>query len=390
MKKVAVVSCYFQNNYGSMLQALATQEFLNLQKIPNETINIDGFKKEIHDAKLKYFKSRIFSADVIKDKLGFVRLTAAKKLNRKLGKNIALRHQKFDAFSAKRFHLSKTYASKAELGKQSENYSAFLVGSDQLWLPSNIAADYYTLNYVPEHVRKIAYATSFGVASLPEKQAEMAKKFLPRIDFLSVREKTGQKLIKELTGLEARLVCDPTLILTRMEWASLIENKRLIQEKYIFCYFLGNNQLSRECAKLLREKTGYKIVALQQMDMYIRSDENFADFAPYETDPADFVNLIRHASFVCTDSFHGTVFSLIHHKRFFSFRRFVKNSTMSTNNRLDSLLSILGLENRIINEPADFKTALSSQIDYEAVEEKLNDFRKDSITFLKESLEGLE
>ena len=78
MKKVAVVSCYFQNNYGSMLQALATQEFLNLQKIPNETINIDGFKKEIHDAKLKYFKSRIFSADVIKDKLGFVRLTAAK------------------------------------------------------------------------------------------------------------------------------------------------------------------------------------------------------------------------------------------------------------------------------------------------------------------------
>ena len=349
MKKIAIVSCYFQHNYGSMLQAYATQEILNIMGLPNETICIDGFKNEIRKAKMAYFKSRMFSKDVIKDKIGFVK----------------------------------------ELGKHSIDYSVFIVGSDQLWLPSNIAADYYTLNFVDKRVRKVSYATSFGVSMLPEAQQKAAREFLLRIDYISVREKSGQKLVNQLTGRVAELVCDPTLLLDKWQWTKLVSNELIIKEPYIFCYFLGNNSLSRSCSKKLSKITGLRIVALQQLDMYIKKDKEFADIAPYDIDPSRFINLIRNAKFVCTDSFHGTVFSIINHKRFFSFRRFIDKTTMSTNSRIDSLLGVLGIENRIINSEDDFRTQLRVKIDYDDVDAKLDDFREQSLEYLRNSLKGL-
>lgn len=373
-----------------MLQAYATQKILDLWDIPNETINIDGLSGEIKSAKMKYFRSRMFSRDVIKDKWGFVKLGITKKLNKKLAADTALRNRKFKEFSEKTFRVSKRYASKAELGKNSSNYSAFLVGSDQLWLPSNIAADYYTLNFVENNVRKIAYATSFGVSSLPEKQEKMAKDFLPDIDFLSVREKSGQSLIKKITGLDAEVVCDPTLLLTAEEWMDIQKKERFIKEPYIFCYFLGNNSYARKCAKALSQKTGLKIVALQHLDAYIKSDSGFADIAPYDVDPADFVNLIRNAEYVCTDSFHGTVFSIINQRKFFSFRRFVESTTMSTNSRLDSILEAVGLKSRIITSDKEFSDAQAQDIDYSAAGSRLAEFRKSSMEFLKKALEGLD
>ena len=388
-KKVALVTCYFQPNYGSMLQALATQEALNLMHIPNETIRIDGLQSEIRSAKIRYFCSRLLSVDVIRDKIGYVRLAIKKKMNRNIEHNLSVRRQCFSNYAKRRFTVSRLYHSKKELEANAGTYSAFLVGSDQLWLPSNIAADYYTLNFVPDSVRKIAYATSFGISSLPPKQADIAKQFIPRFEYLSVREKSGQDLVKDLTGLDAKLVCDPTLLLTQAEWTKLIPEKRIIKEKYIFCYFLGNNPLSRQCARYLKKRTGYKIVALQHLDEYFKEDESFADKAPYRIDPDDFVNLIRYAEFVCTDSFHGTVFSIINQKSFFSFRRFVQKTTMSTNSRLDSLLNVLDIEKRLIQSPSEFKTAVSADIDYAEVNHRLDDFRKGSKAFLEESLEGL-
>lgn len=391
MKKVALVTCYFQPNYGSMLQAYATQKILDNWNIPNETICIDGFAGEIKEAKLKYFRSRMFTRDVIKDKWGFVKLAIAKKIHRNtLGKNTEVRKKKFNEFSNEQFRLSKVYSSKSELGSQADNYSAFLVGSDQLWLPSNIAADYYTLNFVPDNIRKIAYATSFGVSSLPEDTKKSAKTFLPRINYLSVREISGQKLIKDITGIDIPVVCDPTILLTAEEWKTIQNEEPFIKGKYIFCYFLGNNPYPRSFAKELRNKTGYKIVALQQLDAYIKSDIKFADEAPYNVDPSDFINIIRNAAFVCTDSFHGTVFSILNHKTFFTFRRFKTKSTMSTNSRIDSLLEPLGLKSRLLDVEGNIDSVMKETIDYIQVDNKLENFRKNSKAFLEKALSDLE
>ena len=174
MKKTAIVSCYFQHNYGSMLQAYATQMALDKLNLENETIDIAGFNHEIKKAKMLYFAKASLTSDILLSKLGMAKNVLIKKFSKNdYARLSCVRANKFDAFSKKYFRLSPRFNSKAELGdKCKENYSAVLVGSDQLWLPGNIAADYYTLNFVPEAVNTIAYATSFGQSSLPNDSAK--------------------------------------------------------------------------------------------------------------------------------------------------------------------------------------------------------------------------
>ena len=252
-KKVGIVSCYFKHNYGSQLQAYATKKFLDDMGIENETINVDenvDFKK----GKKKYYMSQIFNFSFIKSKLGMIKLKLDKKINKDLGKNIAIRDKKYDEFIKENYNLSKPFKTYKELSEATKNYDSVLVGSDQLWLPVNVVADYYTLNWVPENVNKISFATSFGVSQVPEKYQEQYKTFLNRIENLSVREDSGVKLIKELTGRDASLVCDPTLLFNKDEWMSIQDEERIIKDKYILCYFLGNSIEYRKFAEKIKEQ----------------------------------------------------------------------------------------------------------------------------------------
>ena len=388
MKKVAIVSCYFQRNYGSMLQAYATQMALDKLGYENETIDISGFNGEIKKAKMLYFAKASLTSDILLSKLGMAKTVLMRKLPKtKYAANSHIRAEKFDSFSKKYFRLSPVYNSKAELGgKCEENYSAVLVGSDQLWLPGNIAADYYTLNFVPEAVNTIAYATSFGQSSLPKDSAEQAKVFLKRIKHIGVREESGQKLVKELVDRDVPVVCDPTLLFTGDEWMAIQQEESIVKGKYIFCYFLGNNPPHREFAKRLKEKTGSKIVALTHLDEFVKSDEKYADETPYDIDPADFLNLIRNAEYVCTDSFHCSVFSILYKKPFFTFRRYARKTKSSTNSRLDTLFKLVGISGRIMNGDEDIERCLSMKIDFDAAHKKLENVRSNSYDYLVNAL----
>lgn len=381
-KKVGIVSCYFKHNYGSMLQAYATQKILEDFGIPNETINLQKLNQEISKGKRKYYMSQLFNFSFIKAKMGMIKLKLYCKLaNGALGKNIKIRDKKFEEFE-KKFHLSKAYEKMADVCAEG-NYTDVLVGSDQLWLPVNIVADYYTLNFVPENVNKISFATSFGVSQVPEKYKKQYQTFLERIEHLSVREDAGVKLVKELTERDAKLVCDPTLLFDKEEWMVIQPKERLIQDKYIFCYFLGKTVEYRKFAERLKEKTGYKIISLNHLDEYVKYSDKFADEAPFDIGPSEFLNLIRNAEFVCTDSFHGTVFSLINHKKFFVFRRYKKHSKVSTNSRLSSLLKIVNLSDRMLEGKENVENLLEKEIDYEVVDQKLEGFRNESKEFLR-------
>ena len=388
MKKIALVTCYFQHNYGSQLQALATQMICDKLELPNETIRIDGLKPEINKAKYQYFLSRIFDINTVKDKMATVRKVAATKLNPSYAQNLRLRDGLFEQFAKERFRLTKVYNSKAELGQDADKYEAFIVGSDQLWLPSNISANYYTLNFVPNGigVRKIAYATSFGISELPSKQARMAQEFLPRLDSIMVREESGERLVKKLIGKDVPVVCDPTLLFTAEEWATVLPQTRRIKEPYILCYFLGNNPIQRTWAKELAQKSGCKLVQLPNLDEYIKSDEGFADYPLYDVNPLDFVALIRDAQYVLTDSFHCTVFSTLHQKPYFCFRRYTSDGTVSTNGRLYSLLGSFGLPERMLTGKEPVEDCLKMQTDYTAVLNKLAGMRAESIELLKKAI----
>ena len=390
MKKIAIVSCYFQPNYGSMLQAYATQKAVTRLGYKVENLRIDGIAKEIRNAKLRYFaRAALGDMSIIRNKLGMIKKALYKCHNRRLAANLAVRRAKFCEFKDTHFCLAPVVNGRDALKEQTRNYKAVLVGSDQLWLPSNIAADYYTLTFVPDEVKKISYATSFGVAQLAAWQKKQTKEFLSRFAHVSVREERGCELVSEVTDgeIEAQLVCDPTLLFDKESWANLLppKSQEYVSGDYIFCYFLGDNPWQRNFAHQLQARTGLPIIAPLHLDNYVASDEGFPDYAPYDIGPEEFVNLIRGAAYVLTDSFHATVFSAIHEKNFATFRRF-SGGTLSTNSRMESLYHLLGVPERLLNKQATVRDFLSLPIQTEMIGERLAENRLVSWNWLKEAL----
>lgn len=385
-KIIGLAINYDYHDYGGMLQAYATHRKLNNLGFQSEAINIDCLKKSINRRKIRYFARNIYDTSIVKEKSKIIKKKFYRKLNSAFGRNMEMRDAAFERFCRMHFKESEPYESWESLEEGCRHYDSVLVGSDQLWLPSNIAGDYYTLSFVPDNVNKIAYATSFGVSEIPESQHSHAKQYLSRINYLSAREDSGKKLIKQFTGRDVPLVCDPTMLLTAEEWASDVTEGRIIKDKYIFCYFMGDNPWQRDFVIKLKKKTGCKIVALLHLDQFIKSDAAYADETPFDISPSDFINLIKHAEFVCTDSFHGTVFSIIHSKTFFTFMRFSESATLSTNTRIYSLLNKFKLEDRLVNKTNSVSEMLNRIIDYKQVHQILDEFRTESERYLIDAL----
>ena len=255
-----------------------------------------------------------------------------------------------------------------------------------MWNPANLEMDFYTLNFVPQEKTKVAFAPSFGVDSIPEKQKEATKAYLSRIQYISCREIAGAEIVEKLTGREVPVVCDPTALLSRDDWNEIRSDKQYIDGKYIFCYFLGSNSEHRKFAEKVKHRTGYKIVALQHLDEFVKEDLNFGDVTPYDVGPQDFINLLSRAEIVLTDSFHGTMFSIYYHKQFFTFSRFADGKKESTNSRILSILGLMNLSERKLTGEEDVGECLSKNIDWNDVQNRLNSFKSVSLKWLKNSL----
>lgn len=389
MKKVGLVSCYFIHSYGSMLQAYATQKVLNNLGFENETINVSGFLPELRKKQYGYILKSGISSDIFRSRIKRgIALIRKKVMKTPYEKNVAIRDRRFDEFYEKFIKLSGGGTLEDLHNRCSEMYSSVLLGSDQLWLPQNIIADYYTLNFAG-NVNKVTYATSFGVSSLPENIMDMAKNFLAKIDSISVREQTGQQIIKKLTGRDVPVLCDPTLLLTDNEWTEIQKDKPIVQGPYIFCYYFAESMHEREMAKELAKLTGCKIVAIPHLNYYIKGDDEYADIELYDAGPEDWVNLVRNARYVCTDSYHGTVFSIIYNKDFFIFRDGERPDPMkycSTSSRFDSLLNSFELNDRVLYGNVDLTPYLSKHIDYSHAADKLNEMKIESFDYLMRNL----
>lgn len=386
MGKTAIVSCYFKHNYGSALQAFATQYFLDSIGIENETINISE-NVDFLRGKKKYYLKEITNFSFYYSKLGMIKFCLDKKINKKLNNNVKIRAKKYEEFK-NNIRLSKPYKTYDELTKACKNYNNVIVGGDQLWLPVNVVADYYTLNWVPSGINKVAFSTSFGVSEIPSKYKNCYKNFLNRLDNISVREDSGVKIVEELLQKKPFLSCDPTILLTKEDWMKIKKTSSCNnKEKYIFCYLLGNNVEHRKFAQRLKELTGYKIVSINHADEYVAYSDKFADITPYDVGPAQWIDLISNAEYVCTDSFHGIVFSLIFNKIFFAFERYkTNNSKISTNTRAYSLLKNFDLSDRLFKGNEFINEVLKSNIDFNKVNDKLENIRASSIEFLRKSL----
>lgn len=383
--KIGLVTCYFIHNYGSSLQAYATEMLMKKLNKPYETIGCVRPINYMQENKILYTIKKILIGDW-KLKIGRLKIRYYKKINKEFEKECQIRDQYFEKFIQKYFHLSPISKNRNELEQRVSNYDCIIVGSDQLWRTDSVEHGYYTLEWVPDNIKKIAYATSFGITRIPWFQKAKNKRFMNRFSHIALREQSGCNLVYQLTGRKTNVVLDPTLLFTGEDWMHIQEKDPIEKEPYIFCYFLGNNPEQRNFVKKVKAKTGLQIVSLLHLDDYIPSDENFPDKAPYNVGPGEFLNYIRNAQYVFTDSFHCSVFSILYKKSFFTFKRFNEKAKQNTNTRIDNLLKITSLSYRGISTNSSIEKILSIPNEFTTTEERLKILRDSSINYLINSL----
>ena len=371
------------NNYGTSLQAYATVKVL--QDLDYEVCIIrKNFSRSLIDS-LKLVP--IYWKNGAK---GEMLINLNKKICglflKKFKKNNEIRNKSVEEFKESFFEpLCKYYTTYDELREGSKEYNLCLTGSDQLWHPMGFASAFYNLMFVDDDIPKISYASSFGVSEIPEHQLAGTKEYLERFNWISVREEKGKEIVETVSNAKADFVCDPTMLLTKEQWEDYAKSsKQSIKEPYIFCYFLGERKDIREQALELQKKTGCKIVMMRHVDKYLSFDDNFGDFAPYDVSPIDFVNLLKNAEHVLTDSFHGTIFSIMMEKKFITFYRVKPSTKGSTHSRIDSLLNKFELQNRIYRK--DIYNQAIAEINYAEIKSKVEEFRNKSSELLKTNI----
>lgn len=370
------------NNYGSMLQSYATQVVLTEYGVKFELIS---YKKDYTPLFVIKSLPRFFNKYVLQDKLNEIKKKQFIKDHPEVKESVTKREAAFDSFREKYFCAPiVTYLGYHELKTKSEKYSAFISGSDQLWSPSGLPSNFYNLKFTYDEATRISYASSFGVKKIPWYQRSRTKDYLNRMTYISCREQSGKEIVKQLIGKNVPVVCDPTMLLTSKQWDALIGNKITTEGKYIFSYMLGGNREHRKQVEKLSEITGLPIVSIHQ---FLEADLNFGDIEIQDAGPVEFVNLIKNAEYVCTDSFHGSVFSIIYHKKFIIFNRYDETSSTSKNTRIDSLCFTLGLTNRRFS--GSIFENINEPIDYMTIDLMLESFRNESRRYLEEALDSI-
>lgn len=387
--KIGIAAVTYKDNFGSALQTYATQYTLEKMGHDVRIFEIKGVHRGIMLKKLLYYAGRLF--DPVEAKYLFANLKSRSRKQASVSSDqfaneMKVRHQMYVDFNNKWNKMLPTVKGWGGLRKQASEMDAVVVGSDQLWRPSNIVGCYYTLEFVPDNVKKVSFSTSFGVPELPSRLHRHAKKYLSRIDSISVREDSGAEIVKKESGRDAQVVCDPTMMLTAEEWMHIQNEKPFAEGKYILMYLMGDNPEQRTFVKSLSKQTGCRIIGLLHGATYISYDEDVVDEKPFNVGPSEFVNLIRNAEYVCTDSFHCCVFSILNSTKFFAFRRWPDGSKFSANDRLYTLLNFTGLESRMLNGEEDVTKCIEDRIDFRDVLARVSNRREESMAFLKNAL----
>lgn len=251
------------------------------------------------------------------------------------------RKEAFASFQNTRLHVSQKVltAENVRDTRWRDRFDCFFCGSDQIWNPTYATTSELMFLSFAER-RSAAIAPSFGLPTLTEEAKEQYRQWLNNVRVLSVREEAGQKLIYELTGRTAELLLDPTMALKRSQWDALAAKPKCeLPERYLLCYFLG--RVDGAYQKRIRELAKKKSLAIVRL-FDVESPEY------YPLDPAEVLFCIQNAQYVATDSFHGTVFSILYHKDFTVFER--NEGSLNMFSRMDTLLRFFGLSGRTQEE----------------------------------------
>lgn len=317
--KVAILTFHnTPNNCGAVLQAFALQR--TLEKLGHEACIIDYYRERGDLKPWWSFKS-----------LGGLYHTA---------KMLYIENLRLDR--CRRFRRRHLNLTPAEYGGRVRYFGAdaYITGSDQVFNPiHNEGNPDFLLDFVPSGKRRIAYGASFGIDVFNEAYTQMLKRLLPMFDALSVREEKGAETIKAISGRAVQVVADPTLLLDEDEYSPLLASAmvRVPAESYVFIYLIGSHPDARRIAREKASELGATKILLMTNG---RAEWHWPQFGMIKRlsvfTPADFLALISNATYVVTNSFHGTAFSIVFHRHFTSLR----NGTAG-DARMETLLTSL-------------------------------------------------
>lgn len=377
MKKIGILTITDYVNYGNRLQNYASQELLKSLGFEVESI-VNVPIQEIETG-LAFTISRIKNALKLSPITLITKVIEKYKVRKNLPKYIAgqkAKEKSFREFSEKYMHETNFIVSRnnipVDLG---DRYDYVVVGSDQIWNPNiRYGSPVDFLTFVPKN-KRIALAPSFGVSSIPEKYVTRYAEWISEMTYLSVREQAGANIIKKLTGKDAEVHVDPTLMLTKEQWLSIAQiGKEKPVEKYLLTYFIGAVSKNRkQFLKELAAKNNLKIVQMASLD----------DIKRYDASPGEFIDYINSSSIVCTDSFHAVIFSMQLEKPFVVLDREGKSAIMSS--RIDTLLSKFKFESRKLKNIQN--TGDYFKIDFSHVPDILTMERKKVLDYLNRALE---
>lgn len=381
-KKIGIITILKVNNYGAELQAYATQKALQRLGYDAELVNYPFYKNERHiptDASKPVFpmpfKKRLVEwayPKVANLKLLFQHTISGEK-----------RLSNFAGFHNQFTKLSPEYRTIEALYNAEKKYDAYIVGSDQVWNPGVYSSlNPYFLKFAPKERKRISYASSFGVASVPEYSKAYYREALAGLDAISVREENAVQLVKDLCGKDAQWVLDPTLLLNVQEWMEVAKPVADLPEKYVLLYELTPCPYLKELALKIAKEEGLKVVRITKDAALVEKDGSIINVT--DAGPSEFLWMFDHADFVVTNSFHGTAFSINFNKDFYVVTPLRKKN----NSRQKSILKLFNLSNRLLLEGDPMPKSGDFSVDYNSVATELHKQRVISRNFLIKSIDG--
>lgn len=367
MSKIGILTFHKVYNYGAAIQAYALQSFLENSGYAVEIIDFIKIKQKdytnvisIHNG-LKRFLKTIMLFTVLKERIG--------------------RKKRFDDFFERQLIISnQRYLNENSLIKANEKYDTFIVGSDQVW-NTRKESDFssaYLLDFVQDEKKKIAYAPSIGIAD--KKDLMIYKELLQRFDVLSCREVGGARILQEITGKEVKSVLDPTLLVSRESLEAL--TRKIHNEPYILYYSLdGYDKKKRnmDILEYLRDRYSLEVrIITPEWPFHKNYGKDVRNAGPKE-----FLSLIKYASLVCTNSFHGTALSLKFEKPLY-----VLEDKGIKDERKRSILKQVGALDRLISCVDDLKEKDGYDMDYRTIKDKMGLLERESRDYLINALKG--
>ncbi len=345
MKKVGIMTLYHHTyNYGAQLQAFALQKTISNLGYECEVISFDWMNEQTKQHYRNTSKSN---------------------------------QEKFIEFASKIPHSDKLY-NAANIFEANDEYDTFVCGSDQIWGCKNSIPihnlPHFALGFADENKTKIAYAASMGGSFITERYRAAIKNPVGKLNAVSVREQSAVPFLQNMTSDKVQSVLDPTLLLSLDEWNKTLSLKQN-NEDYIFVYGFNGNQNLSKAIEILNDKLKCPVKTIS----YDANDT---------AGPIEFLNLILSAKYVITDSYHGTIFSILFNKPFLSFAVDKIHSGYSKSTRITDLLAKLNLMERYVSYEDNVEDIIKSDfiIDYEKVNQIISKEKSKSMDFLSNAL----